>query len=304
MSNSIKVIIVCVIVLVVFVKCRQQSAQVKGNDTFVTGTAQFVADESFAPILDQELLVFKSLYTEAKPEIIYKSENDALRMFLNDSVRVAILSRNLKPNEVQILKNRTLPPEIYCFAIDAVTLIVNQQSTDTITSVQQVKDMLNGKAMTDKSIVFDNPNSSLVRYLREFSGSQLLNQKNVYALKSSKDVIKYVASHPQSIGIVGFSWLDDPDEDYAADVAKVKIVGVKDASNKKEPNTYFKPSQESLALKEYPLSRRLYIINSTGKSGLGTGFASFVLSERGQRIILKSGLLPDSIPQREIHISK
>lgn len=305
MSNSIKIILLSVIVIVVFGTCRQQQAsEVKGNDTFVKGKASFLADESFKPILDQEAYVFKALFTEAKPEFIYKSENELLKLFLEDSIRVAIMSRELKPAELQILKNRNFAPEVNRFAIDAVVLIVNQQSADTAISVKQIKNMLNGKIMTDKNIVFDNPNSSLVRYLKELSGNSDLKQKNIYALKSNKDVIKYVAEHPQSIGIVGFSWLDDPDTDYADAVAKVKIVGVKDESNDKAPTEFFKPSQTTLALKQYPLIRGLYILNSTGKMGLATGFASFLMSDRGQRIVLKSGLLPDSIPRREMIIKK
>jgi len=305
MSNSIKIIFLSLIIIVVFGTCRQQGAQqVKGDDTFIKGKAFFLADESFKPILDQEAYIFKSLFTEAKPEFIYKSENELLKLFLEDSIRVAIMSRELRPAELQILKNRNFAPDVNRFAIDAVVLIVNQQSADTTISVKQIKDMLNGKIMTDKNIVFDNPNSSLVRYLKELSGNKDLKQKNIYALKSNKEVIKYVAEHPQSIGIVGFSWLDDPDKDYADAVAKVKIVGVKDESNYKAPTEFFKPSQTTLALKQYPLIRGLYILNSTGKMGLAAGFASFVMSDRGQRIILKSGLLPDSIPQREMIIKK
>jgi phosphate transport system substrate-binding protein len=95
--------------------------------------------------------------------------------------------------------------------------------------------MLNGTAKTDKSIVFDNPNSSLVRYLKHLSGNKELKQKNIYALSSNKEVIKYVSEHSDAIGITGFSWLNDPDKDYAAAVDKVKIVGVKDENSKKAP---------------------------------------------------------------------
>ncbi|WP_342646981.1 substrate-binding domain-containing protein [Mucilaginibacter sp. CSA2-8R] len=284
--------------------CRQQpTLRAKGEDTFITGKAQFLADESFEPILEQQAYVFKALYPEAKPQFIYKSENDLLRLFLNDSIRVAIMSRDLKPNELQILKNRNLAPAVNRFAIDAIVLIVNEKSADTLITVNQIKQMLSGKINTDKNIVFDNPNSSLVRYLKDFSGNEL-KQKNIYALKSNKDVITYVSEHPNSIGIVGFSWLDDPDKDYADAVSKVKVVGVRDENNDKAPTEYFKPSQETLALKQYPLSRGLYILDSSGKMGLAAGFAAFMKSDKGQRIILKSGLLPDSIPQREMILKK
>lgn len=296
--------LVGILLLFIFGSCKHKNKQttLADTDTQMSGTVPFAADESFQPILDQEMYIFKALYPKADPKIKYGNENAVLRKLLSDSVRVAIMSRELKPDETKEIKSRTLLPITNSFAIDAVVLIVNQASNDTTISVGEIKNMLNGKTKQNVNIVFDNPNSSLVRYLKEFSGSTELKQKNIYALKSSKDVINYVSQHPNSIGIVGFGWLVEPDADYEQAANNVKVVAVKDEHNKKFPNEYFKPSQSTLALKEYPLSRKLYIINCTGRAGLGTGLENFLISERGQRIILKSGLLPDSLPQREINV--
>lgn len=305
MNKHIKLLLFPAIILLVTVTaCRQKKDPHAGDDTINSGHEVIAVDESFEPIIDAEAQVFKSIYTEAKPEFRYQSENAVLRSFLNDTVRVAILSRELDTAEVGVLKRRTLVPETIPFAVDAVALIVNQASNDTLITVNEIKSMLNGKTNTDKSIVFDNPNSSLVRYLKEFAGNNNLNQKNIYALKSNKEVLTYVSTHTNAIGIIGFSWLNDPDPDYADAVNKVKIVSVKDEASKQFANEYFKPSQTSLELKQYPLSRRMYVINATGKIGLGRGVADFLAGERGQRIILKSGVLPDSIPQRVIHIKE
>jgi phosphate transport system substrate-binding protein len=54
----------------------------------------------------------------------------------------------------------------------------------------------------------------------------------------------------------------------------------------------------------YPLARDLYIINCQGYSGLGMVGFSFVAGDIGQRIILKSGLLPVRMPGRNIIIKK
>jgi phosphate transport system substrate-binding protein len=281
--------------------CKQK-AKTKPDETVLAGTAKFVVDESFQPIVDEMAYVFEQLNTKAKPEFMYRPENTALGLLLNDSVRFAILSRDLTASEKKILTDRTLPPVVNRFAIDAVTLIVNQASTDTLITVSEIKKMLNGQTKTGTNIVFDNPNSSLVRYLKEFSGNKDFKLKNIYSVKTNKEVIKYISQHPQAIGITGFSWLNDPDPDYADAVKKVKIVAVKDENSKDAPDQYFKPSQSTLALKQYPLIRGLYIINCTGKMGLGSGFAFFVLGDRGQRIIMRSGILPESIPEREINI--
>nr|WP_294793826.1 substrate-binding domain-containing protein [uncultured Mucilaginibacter sp.] len=288
-------------VLLVITACGQKKAEQKQRETTVSGKTLIGIDESCKPIVDEMAFVFKSLNEQADLNIAYGAENKIVGMLLNDSVRLAILSRELSDDEKKILEGRNLAPQTDRFAVDAITLIVNNASADTLITVSELKKMLNGNARTDVNIVFDNPNSSLVRYLKAFSGSIDLKGRNIYALKDNKEVIKYVSEHQNSIGITGFSWLNDPDEDYADAVKKVKIVSVKDDSKK---TGYFKPSQATLALKQYPLTRDLYIINSTGKMGLGTGFAYFMLGEKGQRIILQSGILPDSIPTREINIIK
>jgi phosphate transport system substrate-binding protein len=304
MKVNFKPLLYGVMLLALFQSCKQNSGNKQApQDGFTSGTAKFLVDDSFSPIVDEELYVFKALYPDANPVLIYKPESDVVRMLLNDSIRVAILSRELDASEMGVIKRRNLTADINKFAIDAIALIVNQASNDTTISVNEIKSMLNGQARTDKSIVFDNPNSSLVRYLKNLSGNKELKQKNIYALSSNKAVIKYVSEHPDAIGITGFSWLNDPDKDYADAVGKVKIIGVKDENNKTAPNEYFKPSQTTLVQHTYPLSRSLYIIDCTGRKGLAAGFASFLASERGQRIILKSGLLPDSIPGREINIT-
>ncbi|MBD1393794.1 PstS family phosphate ABC transporter substrate-binding protein [Mucilaginibacter glaciei] len=303
MKLNLKLVLWGAAFVVVFQGCKQADKKASQDDKFLAGTATFSADDSFSPIVDEQAYVFRAIYPDANPIIKYKPEALVLNSLLNDSVRVAILARELDTVEVGIFKRRTLPPVITKFATDAIALIVNQASNDTTITVSDIVKMLNGQAKTDKSIVFDNPNSSLVRYLRQISGNKDFKQKNIYSLKSNKEVIKYVATHPDAIGITGFSWLNDPDKDYADAVDKVKIVGVRDENSKLAPKEYFKPSQTTLVQKTYPLSRSLYIIDCTGKKGLGAGFAGFLSSERGQRILLKSGLLPETIPSREINIT-
>lgn len=303
MKIKLKQLLLGVVVLGALQSCQQNNKKKEPLDGFTSGTANFVGDESFSPIIDEELYVFKAIYPDAKPVITYKPEAEVVNSLMNDKTRLIILSRNLDTAELGVLKRRSLVADVNKFAIDAVALIVNQASNDTTISLGEIKKMLNGQSKTNKNIVFDNPNSSLVRYLKTLAGTKELKQKNIYALSSSKEVIRYVSTHPDAIGITGFNWLNDPDKDYAEAVGKVKIVGVKDEDSKTNANEYFKPSQTTLVQHTYPLSRSLYVIDCTGRKGLAAGFASFLASERGQRIILKSGLLPDSIPSREINIT-
>jgi phosphate transport system substrate-binding protein len=298
MKYSLKLLCTCVVLVIAFGSCKDKAKKGQGVDR----STIFVVDESFRPIVDEELYIFKNTYADGHPKVIYAPENDAVNLLFADSVRVLIISREMTAAENKALAVKNIKPIVNRFAVDAVTLIVNQTSKDTNITVSEVKRMLNGDTKTDRDIVFDNPNSGLVRYLKELSGSKDLKQKNIYSLKSNKEVIKYVSEHPNAIGITGFSWLNDPDKDYADAVNKVKIVSIKDDVTKNASPQYFSPSQQTLALKQYPLTRNLYILNFTGKMGLGMEFAAFIAGDQGQRIVLKSGLLPDQIPGREINI--
>ena len=298
MKYSFKIISAGAVLLALFAGCEHKVKTVGGIDR----SKIFVVDESLKPIVDQELYVYSALYKHDHPRVIYAPENNAVNMLFADSARVLLMSREMNAEENKVLTSKNLKPIVNCFAIDAIALIVNQASNDTTITVGDIKKMLAGDTKTDRDIVFDNPNSGLVRYLKELSGIKEFKQKNIYSLKSNKEVIQYVSTHPNAIGITGFSWLNDPEKDYEDAVNKVKIVSVKDDS--KPSSRYFLPSQESLALKQYPLTRKLYILNFTGKLGMGMEFAAFIAGDRGQRIILKSGLLPFDIPGREVNIVK
>lgn len=284
-----------------FVSCDNNA---NTSDQFTSGSYRFVFDESISPILDQELYVFQSAFPNAKPDVSYQPENKILDLILNDEARFAVMGRKLDPNEVKLLTNRSLPPQIGKIAEDAVALIVAKSSVDSVMLLSDVKKLFLNNTKTGKNLVFDSPNSSIINYLKKLSGTSQLDGKNIYALKNSKEVIRYVGTHQSAIGFISYSWLLEPDKDYANATNEIKVLGIKDDSKNSVNNNYIKPSQSALALNEYPLKRTIYVVDCTGKVGLGTGFAAFLQSERGQKIVLRSGLLPDSLPGREINIKK
>ena len=66
----------------------------------------------------------------------------------------------------------------------------------------------------------------------------------------------------------------------------------------------FKPYQAYLALNQYPLTRNVYILLNDPKSGLPSGLTSFLTDFRGQRIILKSGLVPATAAVRIVDVKE
>ncbi len=297
MNKITKTITGFLLLTLLFVFSCQEKADSK-TDTILEGKATIYVDESILPIIEDEEAVFETEY-KAKLHLVAQSENEVLNSLLNDTAKIAILTRTLSAKELKVFEGKKVTPRITPFATDAVAFIKNKTANDTIVVLQDIIDFINGKPVANiKGLVFDNANSSTVRYISEISGVTVTNQKNVFSFKTNEEVIKYVADNDGMIGVIGMNWIFQPPLALQAVVDKVNVLGVKD----KDSNEYVFPTQDNLAQGKYPLARHLYIINCQGYSGLGMGFASFIAGERGQRIILKSGLVPERVPTRKIVI--
>jgi phosphate transport system substrate-binding protein len=69
-------------------------------------------------------------------------------------------------------------------------------------------------------------------------------------------------------------------------------------------NDFYSPHPAYIANNSYPFIREVYMINRETFSGVGSGFTSFVAGDSGQRIILKMGMVPATMPVRLVEITK
>lgn len=287
-----------IFIIVLFFSCNNSSIP----ETYTSGETTILVDESIAPIIADQGSIFENTYPKAKLNLVYKAQNEVVQLLVNDSARIAILPRELTEEEAKFYENKNIKIRTTRIATDGIALVTHRSNPDTTITAQAILDVLRGNRGNIPMLVFDNPNSSTVSYFKELAGVKNLPEKGVYALKSNPEVIKYVHDHPGAIGVVGVNWIYQPDEKLEQIINKLKIIGVKNEPGKPGSDGYYKPSQNDLALGFYPFMRSLYIINCQGGPTLGAGFASFLAGDRGQRIILKSGLLPNKIPSREVII--
>ncbi len=286
-----------VIVVFVVVRCNKKEEATK-SQTISTGKLIVITDETLTPIVEEQIAVYENDY-EAKIKLVAKSETEAINILLKDSIDVAILSRQLTASEVELFKKKKIQPKVTPFATDAIALIRNKNNSDSLVALQDVLNFLKGKTVSGiKGLVFDNPNSSTARYLNELAGLKVSTQQNVFSFKTNLEAIKYVAENDGMIGIVGLNWMMQPAVETRKFTNKIAILSVKGLKD----NEYVSPTQNNIGEGKYPLARDLFIVNCQSFSGLGTGFATFIAGERGQRIILKSGLLPINMPARKVVI--
>ncbi|WP_299758987.1 substrate-binding domain-containing protein [uncultured Pontibacter sp.] len=283
-------------------------------DTPTTGTISISVDESFQPIIESEVNTFEGIYKYANINAAYKAEGQVINDLLNDSTKIAILSRELTADEKAVFEKQNRVPRVTRIAIDAIAIITNKQNPDTLLTMDELKQIFNGQVKSwqeldeestlgDITIVFDNNNSSTARYVRDslITGNNL--PANTFASNSHKALIDYVEENKNALGVIGINWVSDLDDSTAVGfLNRIKVLGISKEAAPVTTESYYQPYQAYIAQEAYPLRRFLYIISTEGRSGLGTGFASYVASDKGQRLILKSGLVPATMPVRVVSL--
>lgn len=292
LNRRMKFAIYLLLVLLTLNGCKSKKSD--QSDTSSFGTIQISVDESFRPVIEEELEMYKDSYPETNIQAHYKTEADCLKDLLRDTAcRMIIITRGLTPKEEKFYKDSLgYTPKWNIVAKDAIAIIVNSKSTDTLFTLEKLKNLLTGSEK-DKLLVFDGLNAtSSYRFIKDsiLKGNSI-DSNYVRAAKTNLDVIDFVSKNENAIGIVGISWIGNPeDSSQVRMLTKVKIAAVKCTFCEKE--TYVKPFQYNIQNNTYPLVRGLYYIAKENYAGLASGFSSFLKNERGQLIFRRAYLAP------------
>jgi len=291
----------------------QNKVKDKYTDTFTSGVIQIAVDQNFQPIIQEELDVFKAMNPKAGIIPHFTNEVEAMNLFLKDSVRVVIATRPISDKEMSFFKSKTFYPHSYKLATDGIALIINNHNADSLITVSQIRKILSGEVTNWNEIfpnsklgkfevVFDNANSSTIRYAIDSICNGKPLSKKLYAQKTNSEVINVVSKTPNAIGIIGVNWLGNAkDTTNLSFKSDVRVMGVSAEATATKANSY-KPFQAYLFYGYYPLTRSIYVLVNDPRGSLPSGLTSFLTSDRGQRIILKSGLVPATQPVRIVHV--
>jgi phosphate transport system substrate-binding protein len=276
-----------------FQACENKPSRVLVTDTANTGTIVISVDESFKPIIDQQIKVFEASNPAAHIKVQYKPEAACLKDLTADSIRMVIITRPLSNEEATVLHTKiSFQPVQNKLAYDAVAMIVNKASADSLFSMEEVRSLVKGTSGYKYKILLDGLSAtSTVRYVSDSIAKGMPLGSNVVAATSSEAVINYVSENTDAIGMIGVSWIGNTDDtNQASFLEKVKIVGIECAGC--NPVVYTKPFQYNIATRRYPMVRSLYYVLKENFSGLGSGLADFMLYERGQLIFKRAYLWP------------
>lgn len=304
---------------------------------YTEGSTTVFCDEGFRNVLDEEIEVFEYTYPNSSIIPFYVSETEAIDTLLANKTQCIVTTRELTPEQREYMKKthkRIVRQN--CIAVDAVALIVNKDNPVSQLSLDDVQGIMRGdinrwsqlaSADTTKvKLVFDNPGSSTVSYMRERflpAGKMISDNPNAYAQQSNAQVFDIVKKDKNAIGIISVNWLGDDlsvakkvpveqrMENYSVEgdtiannlTTEVKILKI---SNPTEANDFssqgYKPYQAYINSGEYPLFRKVYMITTGSNKTLTHSFYVFVTGFVGQKIISKTGILPYKMNSRVVNL--
>lgn len=269
------------------------------KETYSSGETTIYVSESILPMMEQQVRDFQKMYPKATIHLKETTDRDAIVRLINGETKLAIVARDLNPEEQLVIRQNKITVNPIRFGIDAIAVIVSEKSELDSLTTQQLTAMCRGKTTEWKQIqanlsghishVITGINTATYEILTR----KLLNGQNmnctVVPCSSSSQVISYVEQNHNSIGYIGLNWLTGSEHH------SIKILKIGDATvsyDSVSNSRTLLPHQFYVWKKVYPFSRDLFALSTDKDAGLPAGFTVYLMSAPGQKTILNAGMVP------------
>ncbi len=280
------------------------------RDLPTRGKLVMISSEDIYPSIDKEVKDFESMYEKVHITHLQSTTRDAVVQLLNDSVKLVTSPRPLNAEERGVIKKYNLEVDTFTIAYDAALVLVNEKNTLDHISIDELREIMLGKKTTWRElgekkvggkiiVAMGGPNSGMYEYVLQRVTGFVPFANVVYPCTTTTHAISFVAEHANAIGFVSQSWASETP-------ARTKILAVGDPAFRRDSTSttmeFFPPLQAHVYRNYYPLRRTLYIFSKNAGSGVGVGFTAYVTGSEGQKLFLKNGLVPATMPVRLIQL--
>ncbi len=263
------------------------------EDTETSGRITVVSVPEVAGLVGREIQAFKGLYPRAAFGLKVASSRDAVRALLSQQADLAVLSRELEPEERSVMVKGGMELEGYRFARDAVCVVVHPGNPvehialDDLRRVYQGLatdwDDLGGHAGRIEPVVQAPESDIMATFVQRVLGGE---QPSAPAWRAASDsaVVAHVRAVPGAVGFVSMAW-----DGHGAKTLQVSaLTGL----------PYQLPDAERVYKGEYPVTRSCNLYVRSRGARLANGLVTFISALDGQRIVHEAGLVPTAVPVR------
>jgi phosphate transport system substrate-binding protein len=237
---------------------------------------------------------FQALYPQAVVDLRGGTSREAVSALFAAECDLAVITRELLPEERAAAVRGGLELEGYQVARDAVVAVVNRANPVENMALQNLRGIyqgeitrwseLGGEARPIR-VVIQPPEADITAFFVEaVMGGEPVTASSIYATSDSA-VRARVRDDPGAIGYVTLGGLR---EDEARSLRVATLPGMR----------YWKPDLEAIHRGDYPLTRSVQTYVRTDGPSLAGGLITFLTSRDGQQIVHEAGLVPTTVPVR------
>jgi phosphate transport system substrate-binding protein len=233
------------------------------------------------PIGQATAEAFMKKNTNVNISISGGGSGNGIKALIDKTTQVAMSSREMKKEEIELAKSRKVSPVEHKVAIDALTPIVHPSNPVANLTIEQLSLIYQGKIRNwkevggnDLQIVVVSRDTSSGTY--ESWQEKILHKEKVtpraQLQASSGAVVQAVSKNRYAIGYIGIGYLNKS-------VKALTVNGV--------------VANDANALKgTYPIARPLYMYTDGEPKGSAAAYLNFVKGPEGQKIVKKEGFVP------------
>lgn len=278
--------------------CSPPRAPDSVEDSLTSGRISVVCSPDLLGIVDRERAAFDSLYPGATIELKAGTSSEGIRALFAAECDLAVISRELEPDERGAAMRGGLELEGYRFARDGVALVVHPRNTVENVALDEIRavfagtverwDALGGAGERIQPVI-QSPGSDIMAFFTAKAMNDVPMRAPVVYQASDSGVAAYVAGHPGALGVVSMAWSE-------RGVKPLRLATLKGL-------TYWRPDAEAVHRGDYPLSRVMSLYARPTGPALANGLITFITSREGQTIVRDAGLVPTAVPVRFVRRS-
>lgn len=284
MKITSKIFLISIFILSIATGCGEEP-----NKLPTKGYLKCFVDESLYNVINESAKLFMRQYPKTKIDLVVVSAREGIVKILNNEAELFISSRALNAEEENYVKKENPSVKAFKYCYDGIVVIANKNSNANKISLTEIEDGLTKKS--NNKFILPEPNSGVYEFIKS---QVLLNKKPIEGkiVKSENEVINAIKQNNErnEFGLVGYNTLTT-----IRDSVKILQVGESKTSGK---DSYYLPHPGYFVNDEYPLRRTCIILINEVGLGVASGFASFITSSDGQKIVLKNNLGPATVPVR------
>lgn len=242
--------------------------------------------------------VFVGLYPDATVGLRTASSRAAVESLFAARSDLAVITRELKPEERSSALRGGLELEGYRFARDALVIVVHPENPVHNLALDDLRRIYSGEIADWSRLggeraaivpVVRPLESDITQFFAQEVMGEVPMQARAVVASSDSVVVARVSREPRAIGYISMAWTDRGAR--ALDLSPLRGM------------PYVKPDPESVYKGQYPLTRFFNLYVRPDGPRLANGFVTFVTSREGQAIVHQAGLVPTSVPVRFVRRS-